>query len=319
MTNVLKPSLLKESISSMVFSAHHKKQKKKSKLEQKSLFVRKNSLNNSFTLPEINTSDNYAYRKLQNNQPLIKVNQLDFEKTQSKVIRSSLIKSKKSEAKVSFLRVKISHKIKINPCFNPTSSDPALSSFKFSASQAQIKGFSNKFLSPASSKNLDISLDASSAKFGLSYSTNSTLNSYTHKDSSDDPFHYSNMVKNSNLSSFSKILHGKNKPGGSSFPYCSRIPRPPSIHKTFVKKTLQKLSKNLDDCECLSKSFSFSEYANETFNFLPKTIDFKDFIPKLSRIHFYPQQVVCFKNLIIVNFEGALGYFSNILNIKLQT
>ena len=101
------------------------------------------------------------------------------------------------------------------------------------------------------------------------------------------------------------------------FPYCSRIGRSP-IKKTSIKaKPLNPAISSLE-CKCRlkqSKSDLMPSKSEIIFS-LPEICEIKMHIPYLVKMYFYPQNVTCFRNLLLINFEGALGYFTSVLYIK---
>lgn len=134
---------------------------------------------------------------------------------------------------------------------------------------------------------------------------------------SEDPFHFANMIKNSCFSPFHSILDGQNEYTSNPFPYCSRIAKQVNL-KTIIKKKKKLKPLPTYACRCAGK-FRILSGKEEQKIILPKVYELKRKVPFLSRVHFYPQRVQSFRNLIILNFEGTFGHNKQGLIVKKGT
>ena len=182
-------------------------------------------------------------------------------------------------------------------------------------SPCKAKNFENNFLIPRESGELSIEKNYEKKICLNSSCFSSSLSSC----SFEDPFYYANMIKVSGFSSFHTILDRKNDMISNPFPYCSRIGKSPKVKKLIKKQNPVNQLSMLADCKCKLKISAkiFNEFHTEESHLaLPTLNDIKSIIPSLSRLHFHPQKAICFRNLIIFNFEGALGIFTSVLYVK---
>ncbi|OMJ85300.1 hypothetical protein SteCoe_13393 [Stentor coeruleus] len=136
----------------------------------------------------------------------------------------------------------------------------------------------------------------------------------------EDPFYYANMKKNASFSSFRNILDGQHEVFNKPYPYFGKTGKAQSKAKTIIKKCKALLLRKEMECKCPQKNVFSRKLAritnDEIRKALPRLVEVKLHVPILSRIHFYPQKVKCFKNIVIVYFEGTFGIFSSKLTVK---
>ena len=326
-------SLLKETLSSLV-SIIRKKNEEKSQMgvvRQQSTGT-KPSLSRNSTLPGLNHNDSFNINKqipkfkisvpvikpkLSENPKKSRVNRYeskdDSRDSNLTTKKSILIPPKrKKDVSASILleqekSIKDTVSIEISVCSNANL-------------QKCINNFHNNFLTP-----LSLNPDASplnKLQNKIKKRKNSTAErtvspSTQNNNAFEDPFYYGNIKKNSNFSAFHTIIDRKNEMLANPFPYCSRIGKSPK-KKTSIKARPLSTSMSILECTCkVKKSKSDLKAPKSDIIFsLPEICEIKMHIPYLAKIYFCPQNVTCFRNLVVINFEGALGCFTSVIYIK---
>lgn len=154
----------------------------------------------------------------------------------------------------------------------------------------------------------------SSSKRGITTISRSTSISEV-KDANEDVFYYGNIMRHVNMSSFYIILEGIADPQPNPFPYYSKVLKNCSKLMPVLKPLRSKPPKSYVDCNC--KKYEESEKkTNKKAVILPSLKECRRNLPNLTCTLHSPQPVKYQHHLIIVNFEGALGGYTNSLCIK---
>ena len=123
----------------------------------------------------------------------------------------------------------------------------------------------------------------------------------------DDPFHFENLLKHINFSSFNIILEGSVDSSCNSFPYYSRVIKKFIKIKPIYKIIKVNAPKGISECKCLTNK---SIQKNNSVLKIPSILISRKFAPSLSCILKIPQSPKYPSHLIILNFEGALGSYA---------
>lgn len=279
------------------------------KLNQSSTF-HKTSLNRTSTLPGLIRQESIHFKRrlpnIRSKFPAIK--QKLLENTKNSKTTTGELKEPNITIK-KFLQTPYKKKTDLQLAVNETLRDKIrieISNCVDVKPQSTLSNFNNNYLVPMI---VDLPIEQQKKKTRRKTSTAGS-SSGSVNNSFEDPFYYANMIKSSNFSAFHTILDRKNEMVSNPFPYCSRIGKSPK-KQLPVKLKPSPLLINLPECKCMIKN----ESEEEKFA-LPDLLEIKAHIPSLLKIFFYPQNVTCFRNLVIINFEGALGYFTSVLYIK---
>lgn len=151
---------------------------------------------------------------------------------------------------------------------------------------------------------------------------NTNFQTFYNKEVPEDPFYYGNIIKNSNFSAFRSLFDGSSDINTLSYPIKwkkGKVIVKPKPCKNSTK--IARLNRVLN-CKCpnFAKKESIVQATQADIKeSLPSLREVKKTIQTLYRVHFFPQKAQCFKNLILVNFDGTLGYFKNSFSKKKGT
>lgn len=115
------------------------------------------------------------------------------------------------------------------------------------------------------------------------------------KDIIEDEFHYTNVLKNSEFTSFFSLLECQFETYPNPFPYCGKILKTVPRRKFFVVKKNSTPSKY--------KDFPCNPVTIQDTSIYPQN-KFIHQVPKISRIFFHPRNVLFPKNLLIINLPN---------------
>lgn len=335
------PILIKDSVISLKASSNHKKYRKslKSQILNTSLFLGKNQQSRKSTLPNIIIPD----RKVKRGQTvLIKSNTLPFikgndnesdlktqiyqlEPQTSDKLHLSINDSSISMEKLLEISVK---KIKLQALLRPKQKKNPADKVRIEITScddvAERKGrvttaIQGNFLYPPMRSPSGSAQTKVSSRQTLSPMISRHSSICENKDHNDDPFFYTNILKNLNFSSFNCILEGLFEPYNSPFPYFTRIMKQISKIKPTEKPYHYKLPKAYYECKCISKSQITHKSPKNPQVKMAKVPSYEEFskqIPTLKCIKFSMQTVKYESHIIILNFEGVLGSYISEICIK---
>ena len=134
----------------------------------------------------------------------------------------------------------------------------------------------------------------------------------------EDSFYFTNILKHINFSSFHMILEGVVDAYCNSFPYYSRVIKNFTKIKPVLKVLEIKKPKCNAECKCFKEEiYEDNSQINSKKLKLPSISILRTFLPNLSLVNRTIQYTKYPENIIILNFEGALGsYVKNELYIK---
>ena len=128
------------------------------------------------------------------------------------------------------------------------------------------------------------------------------------KEANDDPFFFFNILKNINFSSFQSILEGLIEAYCNSFPYYSRVIKNFSKIKPVDKKIEPKQPKSYYKCLCYTEKNTIGQDSGKKVENPVNLKKLKKILPGLTLLKTFEQIVRFPGNIIIINFEGTLGY-----------
>lgn len=168
----------------------------------------------------------------------------------------------------------------------------------------------------------DFNMAKNVKKTNFSSSENTNFPVQNNREVSEDPFYYGNIIKNCNFSAFKSLFDGNSDLITISYPH--KWKKGKVIVKPKPSQSVSKISKlnRIINCRCqnhLKKNNIIHATQAEIKESLPTLREVKKTINTLYRIHFFPQKAQCFRNLVLVNFDGTFGQYKSSFTKKKGT